>query len=527
MDKTKVFHPKTTLKLAAVVFTLSLLSGCMQVVDLKIPEKTQTKIPTSTLEKESLLSEGIKGTQSQALLDEKSDPEDLPDLPYYQITVNVDPVESEFTGEMELEYQNLENIKLSELNFRLFPNGGKSYGRGTLHVNQVYGPDEIPLEYKLSLGDTVLSVLLPESIDPGESLKVRINFEGKIPTENDDPGYGLYSSRENVIALSGWYPILAVYDDEGWNLDPVSGIGDSVYSDAAYYDVRVTIPEKYKIAATGNLINSELLESENVQNRYISGPARDFFLILSSKFLTVTRKIDGTIVTVYYRSGQKEGAEKAAEVASDSIEVFNKRFGIYPYQELDLVAAPLNYAAGIEFPGVILVESDYFNSADELFFQIVTAHEVAHQWFYNLVGSDVIDEPWLDEALVTYASNLYFEEIYGRELYNDLIAYYEEVVAEAEENGFEEQITRSLGYFESTEQGRAAYSPMVYSKGALFFHELREQMGDESFFQAIQNYFRMNQYGIGTPEELLGSFLDFADRDLNPLFLEWLSISLE
>jgi aminopeptidase N len=68
---------------------------------------------------------------------------------------------------------------------------------------------------------------------------------------------------------------------------------------------------------------------------------------------------------------------------------------------------------------------------------------------------------------------------------------------------------------------------MVYSKGSLFFHTLREEMGDEAFFLAVQNYFEMNQFEIGTPEELLGSFSDFTDRQLNPVYQEWLDITVQ
>jgi len=527
MGKFRRFQGTLFFKLTALLSVLILFAGCRQDFGPDVPEKTQPQTTASIRPTNSTLPDDLKDTQSLALLDEKSNLRELPDLPHYQISVDVDPEGSTFSGEMILTYINLEDSGLSELNFRLFPNGGKSYGKGALYVSEVSGPENISLDYQLSLDETVMTVQLPGTIDPGESLVFRIAFNGKIPGEVDDPGYGLYSRRENVVALSGWYPILAVFDDEGWNLDPVSGIGDSVYSDAAYYDVSVITPGNYQIAATGS--QQSLIEHQAGQNQrnFVSGPARDFFMILSPDFLTLTREVEGTAVNVYYRAGQSYGAKKAAEVASDSISVFNTRFGKYPYTELDVVAAPLNYAAGIEFPGVILIESDYFSSADELFFQIVTAHEVAHQWFYNLVGSDVIDEPWLDEALVTYASNLYFEDVYGEDLYNQLIAYYQEVVAEAEANGFGDQITQSLAYFEATERGRAAYSPMVYSKGSLFFHTLRERMGEEAFFLAIQYYFDMNQYEIGTPEELLGSFLEFSDQDLDPVFQEWLDITIQ
>ena len=70
-------------------------------------------------------------------------------------------------------------------------------------------------------------------------------LQGKVPVDFEGGGYGIFNLTDDVLSLAGWYPILAVYDDEGWNIDPVSSIGDSVYSDIAYYTVEVIVPGGY------------------------------------------------------------------------------------------------------------------------------------------------------------------------------------------------------------------------------------------------------------------------------------------
>ena len=99
----------------------------------------------------------------------------------------------------------------------------------------------------------MLEVRLPGALAPAEGARIDIDFAGVVPLDfaGDNSGYGIYNQADGLLALSGWYPILAVYDEDGWNLDPVSAIGDSVYSEMAFYAVDVTAPSGLVLSATG------------------------------------------------------------------------------------------------------------------------------------------------------------------------------------------------------------------------------------------------------------------------------------
>ncbi len=514
---------RAILGVLAVVLTAGLLGGCD--IQRVVPEP---KTETAVVSQEAALPPLEQGIPEEIIQHEivvkevfREQISSLEQMPLYTIQASIDPLESRLSGKMALRYNNQEDRALESLFFRLFPNGGKSYGDGSLRVTQIRVDNQV-VATRLSLENSVLEADLPEPVLPGEQLEISCSFEGEITRDFGGAGYGLYNQTDSVISLSGWFPLLAVFDDEGWNLDSVSSIGDSVYSDAAFFDVRVTAPEDFVLVATGE--NVEKFPASDGFNtvRFLSGPARDFYLILSPDFQLVQENAGETEVNAYYLPGDKPGAELAAEVAADSILIFNERFGLYPYQELDVVQAPMQYAAGIEFPGVILVGSQYYDQYQDLFFSIVVAHEVAHQWWYNVVGSDVIDEPWLDEALVTYSSNLYFQEEFGEEIYQELIAYNRLIAQQTESQGSTLKITDGLDDFEATAEGRAAYSPLVYSKGSLFYAELRERIGDQAFFSALQRYYQENTFGIGTPPELLGSFESAAGTELDDFYQSWL-----
>jgi hypothetical protein len=138
-----------------------------------------------------------------------------------------------------------EDVPLDRLYFRLLPNGqARAMVRDRCGSARSAYVNDQPLEPRLSLSDTVLELPLAAPLAKLESLRIDLDFYGAVPVEfggEDDPGgYGIYNYSQGVLALSGWYPILAVYDQDGWNLDAVSVIGDSVYSDTSFYTVDIT-----------------------------------------------------------------------------------------------------------------------------------------------------------------------------------------------------------------------------------------------------------------------------------------------
>ncbi len=451
---------------------------------------------------------------------------DLPDLgaiPQYNIDVRVADDRRTFDAGMQLSYTNLEDVPLDRLYLRLLPNGHSSYGNGLLVVEEVQ-VDGQPAETSLSPDLTALDVHLPSALAPGENARLTITFNGVVPLDfggEDTPaGYGIYNLANNVLALSGWYPVLAVYDEDGWNLDPVSPIGDSLYSDMAYYTVRLNAPADQIVAATGVVVD-EQKESGRKTYQIESGPARDFFIIMSQDFEIASQTVDGTQVNSYFLPGHKDAGQQALDIAVGSLLVYNERFGIYPYTELDVVEAPMRNAAGVEFPGTVLIGAYLYDDPEQVTFAIATAHEVAHQWWYNIVGNDVFDDPWLDEALTSYVSSLYYE--FGPPLSTPdwLIDNWQSRYEDARSKGGDDLITESLAHFESLENP-GLYGAIVYRKGALFFDALRKEIGDRAFFEALRNYYHDYQYKIARPENLLDAFEEAAGRSLDDFYQEWL-----
>jgi aminopeptidase N len=168
-----------------------------------------------------------------------------------------------------------------------------------------------------------------------------------------------------------------------------------------------------------------------------------------------------------------------------------------------------------------MVASDLYEDSDRYFFTVATAHEVAHQWWYSVVGNNVFADPWLDEALTTFSSSLYYEDIGNSiALYNTLDNW-EQRVSDAVDAGSEAQIVQPLDYFEKPGRERL-YGVTVYAKGALFFDALRHEIGDQAFFAALQEYYQRYKFQVARPQDLLDAFESSAGRQLDDFYQSWL-----
>jgi aminopeptidase N len=187
---------------------------------------------------------------------------------------------------------------------------------------------------------------------------------------------------------------------------------------------------------------------------------------------------------------------------------------------MDLASTPM-LALGIEYPGTMGISLALYDSEAEIsglpapvLMESVVAHEVAHQWFYNVVGNDQQGEPWLDEAVVQYVTGLYFADTYGPQA----AASYREswFVRWDRVERAEIPIGKPAGAYAPD-----AYSPIVYGRGPLFVEALAQEMGPPAFERFLRAYYSAHKWGIATPESFRRMAEEQCACDLGPLFEEW------
>lgn len=495
-------------KLIASLLSLSLFAvSCNFLAPTTPPPPTATPLPvsdpfTAPWDDRSIFKAGLVPS-AQSVLDE------LDGASVYHIVLKIEEDLFHITGTQDVRYTNNEDIPLNEVHFRLFPNilGGEM----KISNLQVDGQ---PVTPKYGLADSLMIVPLVNSLEPSQSIVIQMDFSVIVPTTLEQ-NYGVLAYVEDVLALAHAYPMIAVYDDEGWNAEIPPQDGDVTFADMSFYLVRVTAPKGLTLVTSGRGISRDEAGQTQVVT-VASGPARDFYLAASPIYEETSVTYGNVTIRSYAAKDSMDGSQMALDIASRAMDVFNARYAPYPYTELDFVSTP-TLALGIEYPGMIAITSWIYDVGDPSlvnYLEATVVHEVGHQWFYNLVGDDQLDDPWLDEALAQFATLQYYTDEYGA----------------AGEEGFTDELKfrwASVGNEEIpiglpvAHYSGGEYGAIVYGRGPLFFVALREKMGAAAFDAFIKEYTETLSWDISTPEILQSLAEKHCACELDEIFNEW------
>jgi len=454
----------------------------------------------------AIFREGLIGAE-QAVLDQ------LSGATVYHIDLQISGDFLLLQGREEVRYTNQEDEPLDEVYFRLFPN----IAGGAATVSAVKADDQ-DVEPVYEFQDSALRVPLPAALQPGEQAVIQVDFEVEVAQEMGG-NYGLFGYFDGVLVLDEFYPVIPVYDDEGWNVEVPPPDGDVTHFDASFYLVRVTAPANLTVVASGVKVGREY-EGDKQVLTFAAGPARDFYLAASENYTVVSETVGETTVNSYTFSEWTDGARLTLQFVAGALNSFNERFGVYPYTEFDVVSTPM-LAQGMEYPGIVAISLNLYDPEavvsglpSRVMLESVIAHETAHQWFYNAVGNDQVDEAWLDEALVQYATGLYYEDVHGK-------------AAAQEYRGSWDYLWGRIGRADSPiglSSGAYAdgvYYPTIYGRGPLFVAALAKEMGREPFDEFLHDYYTSHKWRIGTSDAFRQLAEHHCQCDLTAMFEEW------
>ncbi len=386
-------------------------------------------------------------------------------------------------------------------------------------VLRVYQPNyinvsviEVGCEEQPWWEDDRTTIRIPVSLNRGQTYSLTVAFSGQVPPLHTQSGYGTFAASERVVVLGAAYPMLAAWDDD-WLGGPLLPWGDAVVADVAVYRVLVEAPQGWSVVSGGReealSEGLTMVEGENL---------RELGIVLLRDHVVQTTVAGDVVLRSFSLPEHTAGGAEALRIAADSVELYEGLFGRYPFSSLDVVAVPLRGAVGVEYPGLILGDVSYYARWEEepLFFPMIFAHEVAHQWWYAQVGSHQGAEPWVDEALATYSSGLYFET---RGRLSEILSYWRNTFHLARGRASAARVDSPLWEF----PGGVGYGGIVYSGGALMLHEVRLEMGDEAFFASLRDYLGSHKWGISSGDDLLAALDHRSASALEEIFSRYLS----
>lgn len=352
----------------------------------------------------------------------------------------------------------------------------------------------------------LIELVLVRPLMPSETLQIDIVFSIAVP---ERPTLLGWSTRQ--MTLIDWYPFVPPYDTErGWLINEPTQQGEYLVYESANFDVSiytVNAPSLLQIAAP-----APAEQGEGAYNYSLSA-ARRFVWAASGHYQseTVLAGQARTPVTIYYFEEEKAAAQAALRTAAAAIEIYENLFGEYPYESLAIVECI--FPDGMESDGIFFLDMGYFRRYDGTprnLLTMLTAHEVAHNWFFGAVGNDAGREPWLDEALATYAELLYYEQ----QQPFDLEWWWEFRIQQWEPGGAVDSTAYEL-------PGFRPYVNAVYLRGALFLHAARQEVGDQAFYTFLKDYYAAYRGGMASGDDFLALLQESSGQDLSALIGEY------
>jgi hypothetical protein len=427
-----------------------------------------------------------------------------PSRPIYNIDVRMDPKAHTFAGHLDVHFHNNLGQDLDHLYFNVWPNAThyRKYGGWEQVARVRQGALELPFSQK----GTVLTVHLLKPLKQGATAALSLDFAGSIPRVNDRFGY-----QGTTINMGNWYPVLAVHDGYGWVTPPYYPDGESFYSLTGVYHLHVTLPTDTVLAVGGEQTEHSKNADGTTTYTYVARGVRDIAWVADPKYRVTTAKVGRTTIYTYYRpdqSNQGAQAQLMTEVAKQAIESYNREYGPYPYPTLR-VCAMASWFGGMEYPELVMISFPSRGVNSDLTTRIDVAHEVAHQWFYGMIGDDEYLTPWVDEAFAQFAEMRFDHRL--------------NLLDRVQVPGHPSYSVSAFPNSDYTTE-RNPYFATVYAGGAESINRLRQKLGDARFAQLMHAYFAQYQYQVATTADFIQMASKVAGEDLTRFFIDALHI---
>jgi len=444
---------------------------------------------------------------------------------HVNLSVTLDDTQSTVTGNLSIEYHNNEPIAFSSIPFHIYPSGMDFESRrGAIKIFNVTTIDTpaVVLSYDTVIDIEMMWVDLPAPIEPGGTVSFQISFRTTLPDGLDRANsQGSDINQSRIFTFASCYPIPCVYDEyDGWNIDSYVAFGDPFYLDMAFYDFLVEVPSDMVVAATGRLIES-FSDGANTTYHFSPGlPVREVTFSASRYYVMESMMVGSVNVSSFYiPDSQAEWEDDVLDWASETLLLLNTTYGIYPYSTLNIVEQFAFYG-GMEYPCQVYITNGMLQlvrtgARPPNYLELVVVHEVAHQWWSQLVGVDSIDWGFLDEGMTCW-SHSYFGEYFHLDWeYFQSNRYLDMVRTFHEENGIDTAINQSNYDMPQLE------SYIGYVKTPLILEKLRIEIGHERFIEGLALFFKQNYFKIGTLAGLQDALEAVCGGSLDWFFLPW------
>lgn len=493
----------------------------------------------------------------------------------YKIDVALHDKTHELSAFEKIEYINNSNTTLTYIYFHLWPNAYKnnetalakqllSLGETTMYfagpedlgyidsLNFMIGGKPARWEYDKEHID-ICKLYLDEPLKPWDTVTITTPFHVKLPSA----AISRLGHIGQAYAITQWYPKPAVFDKYGWHQMPYLNQGE-FYSEFGSFDVSITLPKNYLLAATGDRIDEpeeeewlaarveeteKMIAEKNYSGdnsfppsstvfktiRFKQYRVHDFAWFADKRFHVLKGQVhlpySGNTIDswAFFTNNEPKLWSNALEYIHDATAFYSELNGDYPYNHVTAVDGTISAGGGMEYPNITIIGE----SNDAFTLETTIMHEVGHNWYYGILGSNEREFAFMDEGLnsfyeMRYIRNKYPEKTLASILGKDSTfkffglnkfkhkAQYEFSYLLAARKNTDQPIMTPAQYFTNYN-----YGAIVYSKSAITFDYLMNYVGREKFDEAMKFYNEQWKFKHPYPEDLIKTLQYYFNADLN------------
>ena len=489
---------------------------------------------------------------------------------YYNIDVALDDKAKTLTGKESVVYKNNSATALDFVWFHIWPNAYSN--NNTALFKQIRGDESRSKKLKgktagsieglaFSTNGTalqtephpnpdyvdIIKVKLSAPLKPGDSVTINTPFTVKLPEYFSRSGYA-----DGEFMICQWYPKPAVFDKDGWHEMPYLDMGE-FYSEYADYTVNISLPASYIVGATGQLQNKEELAQyisvgkKNTQDRsnkpafyqptekngnktlsYVANNVPDFAWFaekdLVIQYDTVQLRSGKTVEAFsYYHNTKNSLWKKSIDYIKDAVHFYSNAVGDYEYPTVQAIEGPKNNSSGgMEYPMITLITSP--DAKAETLDAVIT-HEVGHNWFMSMLGSNERLHTWQDEGMNSYyqfryeANKYRVNSIFGDALPAELSRLPLKEFQDAIYNAFANlPMDSPMDIPAASFPNSNDYGIISYVKPALWMYMLEVSLGSEKVDKAFQYYFSQWKHKHPQPADMKAAFEKSVGGNLDKFF---------
>ena len=497
----------------------------------------------------------------------------------YKINVSLNDVNHELTAFEEIEYINHSPDTLKSLYFHLWPNAyrNKTTALAKQLIREKLGSNNTALDnpefngfidsldFKVNGQKTVWNydkknqdiciITLNQPLPPRSKITITTPFKVKLP----DASVSRLGHTDQAYFITQWYPKPAVYDKNGWHAMPYINQGE-FYSEFGSFDVSITLPENYILAATGEMQNQEeyikLLQlaelTKNELNndkyfeqkinafinsstqtktiRFTQNNIHDFAWFADKHFQVLQGEVElpnskNKVSTwAYFTPENYRTWKKSIEYLHDATYYYSKWNGDYQYHHVSAIDGTIAAGGGMEYPMITVIG----NESDDASLERVIMHEVGHNWFYGILGSNERDHAWMDEGMNTFNEVRYWLTKYPNTPIKNKgyqVLCRSKKLDYHDENDINYRTLASLGLdqplnLRADQYTSTNYGAIVYGKTGLIMTYLHKYLGDSLYDKCAQTYFNEWKFKHPQPEDLKEVYERVSGKNLGWIFDE-------